>query len=206
MSDLAQVNANLSALNEKQEEANRLAKDNTSTNNEGTSVLLGLGESIARGEEKASNFIGEKFKGLKEGIKGLMPSQEEKGEQRRGFADFLKGLGDKFKGLAGVIGKGFSKGKDAVGGFFAPLVTALKGIVVGGFLFLFLKKLPELLNSPLFLEIQKTITDVIIPALIKLYENFIKPFAAFIGEKLMDLFRDINDETKSGMDLPLIHI
>ena len=29
MSDLAQVNANLSALNEKQEEANRLAKDNT---------------------------------------------------------------------------------------------------------------------------------------------------------------------------------
>ena len=201
MSDLAQVNANLSALNEKQEEANRLAKDNTSTNNEGTSVLLGLGESIARGEEKASNFIGEKFKGLKEGIKGLMPSQEEKGEQRRGFADFLKGLGDKFKGLAGVIGKGFSKGKDAVGGFFAPLVTALKGIVVGGFLFLFLKKLPELLNSPLFLEIQKTITDVIIPALIKLYENFIKPFAAFIGEKLMDLFRDINDETKSGMDI-----
>ena len=201
MSDLAQVNANLSALNEKQEEANRLAKDNTSTNNEGTSVLLGLGESIARGEEKASNFIGEKFKGLKEGIKGLMPSQEEKGEQRRGFADFLKGLGDKFKGLAGVIGKGFSKGKDAVGGFFAPLVTALKGIVVGGFLFLFLKKLPELLNSPLFLEIQKTITDVIIPALIKLYENFIKPFAAFIGEKLMDLFRDINDESKSGMDI-----
>lgn len=201
MSDLAQVNANLSALNEKQEEANRLAKDNTTTNNEGTSVLLGLGESIARGEEKASNFIGEKFKGLKEGIKGLMPSQEEKGEQRRGFADFLKGLGDKFKGLAGVIGKGFSKGKDAVGGFFAPLVTALKGIVVGGFLFLFLKKLPELLNSPLFLEIQKTITDVIIPALIKLYENFIKPFAAFIGEKLMDLFRDINDESKSGMDI-----
>ena len=170
-------------------------------NNEGTSVLLGLGETIARGEEKASNFIGERFKGLKEGIKGLMPSQEEKGEQRRGFADFLKGLGDKFKGLAGVIGKGFSKGKDAVGGFFAPLVTALKGIVVGGFLFLFLKKLPELLNSPLFLEIQKTITDVIIPALIKLYENFIKPFAAFIGEKLMDLFRDINDESKSGMDI-----
>ena len=124
MSDLAQVNANLSALNEKQEEANRIAKDNTTTNNEGTSVLLGLGESIARGEEKASNFIGEKFKGLREGIKGLMPSQEEKGEQRRGFADFLKGLGDKFKGLAGVIGKGFSKGKDAVGGFFAPLVTA----------------------------------------------------------------------------------
>ncbi len=201
MSDLAQVNANLSALNEKQEEANRLAKDNTSTNNEGNSVLLGLGETIARGEEKASNFIGERFKGLKEGIKGLMPSQEEKGEQRRGFADFLKGLGDKFKGLAGVIGKGFSKGKDAVGGFFAPLVTALKGIVVGGFLFLFLKKLPELLNSPLFLEIQKTITDVIIPALIKLYENFIKPFAAFIGEKLMDLFRDINDESKSGMDI-----
>ena len=201
MSDLAQVNANLSALNEKQEEANRIAKDNTTTNNEGTSVLLGLGESIARGEEKASNFIGEKFKGLREGIKGLMPSQEEKGEQRRGFADFLKGLGDKFKGLAGVIGKGFSKGKDAVGGFFAPLVTALKGIVVGGFLFLFLKKLPELLNSPLFLEIQKAITDVIIPALIKLYENFIKPFAAFIGEKLMDLFRDINDETKSGMDI-----
>ena len=201
MSDLAQVNANLSALNEKQEEANRIAKDNTTTNNEGTSVLLGLGESIARGEEKASNFIGEKFKGLKEGIKGLMPSQEEKGEQRRGFADFLKGLGDKFKGLAGVIGKGFSKGKDAVGGFFAPLVTALKGIVVGGFLFLFLKKLPELLNSPLFLEIQKAITDVIIPALIKLYENFIKPFAAFIGEKLMALFQDINDETKSGMDI-----
>ena len=79
MSDLAQVNANLSALNEKQEEANRIAKDNTTTNNEGTSVLLGLGESIARGEEKASNFIGEKFKGLREGIKCLMPSQEEKG-------------------------------------------------------------------------------------------------------------------------------
>ena len=57
MSDLAQVNANLSAINEKQEEANRLAKDNTSTNNEGNSVLLGLGETIARGEEKALSLI-----------------------------------------------------------------------------------------------------------------------------------------------------
>ena len=123
MSDLTQLNLNLNALNEKQEEANRIAKDNTASNNEGNTVLQSLGETITRGEEKASSFIGEKFKGLKEGIKGLMPSQEEKGEQRRGFADFLKGLGDKFKGLAGVIGKGFSKGKDAVGGFFAPLVT-----------------------------------------------------------------------------------
>ena len=201
MSDLTQLNLNLNALNEKQEEANRIAKDNTASNNEGNTVLQSLGETITRGEEKASSFIGEKFKGLKEGIKGLMPSQEEKGEQRRGFADFLKGLGDKFKGLAGVIGKGFSKGKDAVGGFFAPLVTALKGIVVGGFLFLFLKKLPELLNSPLFLEITKTVRDVIIPAAIRLYEDFIKPFAAFIGEKLMALFQDINDESKSGADI-----
>ena len=201
MSDLTQLNLNLNALNEKQEEANRIAKDNTASNNEGNTVLQSLGETITRGEEKASSFIGEKFKGLKEGIKGLMPSQEEKGEQRRGFADFLKGLGDKFKGLAGIIGKGFSKGKDAVGGFFAPLVTALKGIVVGGFLFLFLKKLPELLNSPLFLEITKTVRDVIIPAAIRLYEDFIKPFAAFIGEKLMALFQDINDESKSGADI-----
>lgn len=201
MSDLTQLNLNLNALNEKQEEANRIAKDNTASNNEGNTVLQSLGETITRGEEKASSFIGEKFKGLKEGIKGLMPSQEEKGEQRRGFADFLKGLGDKFKGLAGIIGKGFSKGKDAVGGFFAPLVTALKGIVVGGFLFLFLKKLPELLNSPLFLEITKTVKDVIIPAAIRLYEDFIKPFAAFIGEKLMALFQDINDESKSGADI-----
>ena len=201
MSDLTQLNLNLNALNEKQEEANRIAKDNTASNNEGNTVLQSLGETITRGEEKASSFIGEKFKGLKEGIKGLMPSQEEKGEQRRGFADFLKGLGDKFKGLAGIIGKGFSKGKDAVGGFFAPLVTALKGIVIGGFLFLFLKKLPELLNSPLFLEITKTVKDVIIPAAIRLYEDFIKPFAAFIGEKLMALFQDINDESKSGADI-----
>ena len=201
MSDLTQLNLNLNALNEKQEEANRIAKDNTASNNEGNTVLQSLGETITRGEEKASSFIGEKFKGLKEGIKGLMPSQEEKGEQRRGFADFLKGLGDKFKGLAGIIGKGFSKGKDAVGGFFAPLVTALKGIVIGGFLFLFLKKLPELLNSPLFLEITKTVRDVIIPAAIRLYEDFIKPFAAFIGEKLMALFQDINDESKSGADI-----
>ena len=201
MSDLTQLNLNLNALNEKQEEANRIAKDNTASNNEGNTVLQSLGETITRGEEKASSFIGEKFKGLKEGIKGLMPSQEEKGEQRRGFADFLKGLGDKFKGLAGIIGKGFSKGKDAVGGFFAPLVTALKGIVIGGYLFLFLKKLPELLNSPLFLEITKTVKDVIIPAAIRLYEDFIKPFAAFIGEKLMALFQDINDESKSGADI-----
>ena len=71
MSDLTQVNTNLSALNEKQEKANEIAQGNVSANNENNSVLIGLGQTIESGEKKAASAISERLGGLKDGIVGL---------------------------------------------------------------------------------------------------------------------------------------
>ena len=202
MSDLTQVNTNLSALNEKQEKANEIAQSNVSANNENNSVLIGLGQTIESGEKKAASAISERLGGLKDGIVGLFAgNNEEKNENRRSMKETLKFLGGKLGDLGKFIGSGFGAAKDKLSEVLGPALIFIKSVVVGGLIFLFFKKLPDILNSPLFGEILNTIQTIVIPALKKLYNNFIVPFAKNIGERLLNLFKDINDETKSVTDV-----
>ena len=202
MSDLTQVNTNLSALNEKQEKANEIAQSNVSANNENNSVLIGLGQTIESGEKKAASAISERLGGLKDGIVGLFAgNNEEKNENRRSMKETLKFLGGKLGDLGKFIGSGFGAAKDKLSEVLTPALFFIKSVVVGGLIFLFFKKLPDILNSPLFGEILNTIQTIVIPALKKLYNNFIVPFAKNIGERLLNLFKDINDETKSVTDV-----
>ena len=202
MSDLAQVNANLNSLNEKQDQANEIAKTNVDSNNENNSVLLNLGEKIDTGDKTTAQVIGSRLSGLKDSVLGLFSgSQEEKNESRRSMKETIKFLGGKLGDLAKGIGSGFGAAKDKLSEVLAPALFFLKQIVIGGLIFLFFKKLPDILNSPLFGEILNTIQTIVIPALQKLYNNFIVPFAKNIGERLLNLFEDINDETKTTTDV-----
>ena len=202
MSDLTQVNANLNSLNEKQDQANEIAKTNVDSNNENNSVLLNLGEKIDTGDKTTAQVIGSRLSGLKDSVLGLFSgSQEEKNESRRSMKETIKFLGGKLGDLAKGIGGGFGAAKDKLSEVLAPALFFLKQIVIGGLIFLFFKKLPDILNSPLFGEILNTIQTIVIPALQKLYNNFIVPFAKNIGERLLNLFEDINDETKTTTDV-----
>ena len=185
MSDLAQVNANLNSLNEKQDQANEIAKTNVDSNNENNSVLLNLGEKIDTGDKTTAQVIGSRLSGLKDSVLGLFSgSQEEKNESRRSMKETIKFLGGKLGDLAKGIGGGFGAAKDKLSEVLAPALFFLKQIVIGGLIFLFFKKLPDILNSPLFGEILNTIQTIVIPALQKLYNNFIVPFAKNIGVPL----------------------
>ena len=202
MSDLAQVNANLNSLNEKQDQANQIAKTNVDSNNENNSVLQNLGEKIDTGDKTTAQVIGSRLSGLKDSVLGLFSgSQEEKNESRRSMKETIKFLGGKLGDLAKGIGSGFGAAKDKLSEVLAPALFFIKSVVVGGLIFLFFKKLPDILNSPLFGEILNTIQTIVIPALQKLYNNFIVPFAKNIGERLLNLFEDINDETKTTTDV-----
>ena len=202
MSDLTQVNANLNSLNEKQDQANQIAKTNVDSNNENNSVLQNLGEKIDTGDKTTAQVIGSRLSGLKDSVLGLFSgSQEEKNESRRSMKETIKFLGGKLGDLAKGIGSGFGAAKDKLSEVLAPALFFLKQIVIGGLIFLFFKKLPDILNSPLFGEILNTIQTIVIPALQKLYNNFIVPFAKNIGERLLNLFEDINDETKTTTDV-----
>ena len=202
MSDLTQVNANLNSLNEKQDQANQIAKTNVDSNNENNSVLQNLGEKIDTGDKTTAQVIGSRLSGLKDSVLGLFSgSQEEKNESRRSMKETIKFLGGKLGDLAKGIGGGFGAAKDKLSEVLAPALFFLKQIVIGGLIFLFFKKLPDILNSPLFGEILNTIQTIVIPALQKLYNNFIVPFAKNIGERLLNLFEDINDETKTTTDV-----
>ena len=166
MSDLTQVNTNLSALNEKQEKANEIAQSNVSANNENNSVLIGLGQTIESGEKKAASAISERLGGLKDGIVGLFAgNNEEKNENRRSMKETLKFLGGKLGDLGKFIGSGFGAAKDKLSEVLGPALIFIKSVVVGGLIFLFFKKLPDILNSPLFGEILNTIQTIVIPAL-----------------------------------------
>ena len=202
MSDLSQVNNSLVALNEKQEKANQLAQGNVNINDNNKGVLLSLGEKLDTGDKTTAQVIGDRLGGLKDSVIGLFStSKEDKNENKRSMKETLKYLGGKLGDLGKFIGSGFGKAKDSLSEVLGPALTFIKSVVVGGLIFLFFKKLPDILNSPLFGEIINTIKTVVIPALQKLYHNFIVPFAKNIGERLLNLFKDINDETKSVTDV-----
>ena len=98
----------------------------------------------------------------------------------------------------------FKSGADKVKekfSFLGPLVTLFKGLIIGGALFLLLKKLPEIFNSDLYKEMLITIEKHIVPGIKNLYNDYLKPFLMFFVDGLSALFKDINDDNKSAGDV-----
>lgn len=203
MSDLSQVVQNL--INNNKEESERDSNLNSNIAHSRNEMMKSMGQVLNfmdAGFSSLGEDVRESGSGVKESVKDSQgESKEDKNEGRRNLKETIKFLGDKLGNLGKVIGSGFGKAKDSLSEVLGPALTFIKSVVVGGLIFLFFKKLPDILNSPLFGEIINTIKTVVIPALQKLYHNFIVPFAKNIGERLLNLFKDINDETKSVTDV-----
>ena len=201
MSDLNAINQTLTISNQEQKERDSTTQSRISESRDRTvSALKDIKESLTGVKNEVSTSSNETQNTIQDNAPPPV-SNEEKNEGRR----FLKATFEKIaalnKGLGDTIKKGFSKGKDELGAFLLPAISLIKGILIGGLVFIFLKKLPDILNSPLFEEIIKVMQNKIIPALSYLYNTFILPFARAIGEGLTNLFRDINDESLSAFDV-----
>ena len=203
MSDLSQVVQNL--INNNKEESERDSNLNSNIAHSRNEMMKSMGQILNfmdAGFSSLGEDVRESGSGVKESVQDSQgESKEEKNESRRSMKETIKFLGGKLGDLAKGIGSGFGAAKDKLSEVLAPALFFIKSVVVGGLIFLFFKKLPEILNSPLFGEILNTIQTIIIPALKKLYHNFILPFAKNIGERLLNLFEDINDETKTTTDV-----
>jgi len=186
---------------------NELTEESVAQLNSVSKGIFGIIGAVKEDTQKNKDFMKNQTERLKgffgKGIRKFIPksSKEDKNEARRdadarndSIVESLKGFGQKLK-------DGFKSGKDKLGGIFAPLGVILKALVVGGFLFLLVKKLPEILNSPLYKEIIKTLDTIVLPALYRFYDNFIVPFGNFFKEGFINVFQDINDESKSTLDV-----
>lgn len=186
---------------------NELTEQSVAELNSVSRGIFGIIGAVKEDTQKNKDFMKNQTERLKgffgKGIRKFIPksSKEDANEAKRdadarndSIVESLKGFGQKLK-------DGFKTGKDKLSGIFAPLGMILKALVVGGFLFLLVKKLPQILNSPLYQEIIKTIDTIIIPALYRFYDNFIVPFGNFFKEGFINVFQDINDESKSTLDV-----
>lgn len=201
MSDLNAINQTLIISNQEQKDRDRNTQMSISASRDVTvSVLKDIKEKLTGVKDEVSSTGDETKNSIKESAPEKV-TNEEKNEGRRFLKTTFEKIAALNKGLGDSIKKGFSKGKDELGAFLLPAISLIKGILIGGLVFIFLKKLPDILNSPLFEEIIKVMTNKIIPALSYLYNTFILPFARAIGEGLTNLFRDINDESLSAFDV-----
>ena len=203
MSDLSQVVQNL--INNNKEESERDSNLNSNIAHSRNEMIKGINDVlnfINQGFNNLGDDVRESSSGVQESVQESQgESKEEKNESRRSMKETIKFLGGKLGDLAKGIGGGFKAAKDKLSDVLGPALFFLKQVVIGGLIFLFFKKLPDILNSPLFGEILNTMQTIVIPALKKLYHNFIVPFAKNIGERLLNLFEDINDETKTTTDV-----
>lgn len=201
MSDLSAINQTLTISNQEQKERDSNTQMRISESRDRTvSALKDIKESLTGVKDEVSSTGDE----TKDSIKESAPEKvtnEEKNEGRRFLKTTFEKIAALNKGLGDTIKKGFGKGKDELSGFLLPAISLIKGVLIGGLVFIFLKKLPEILNSPLFDEIIKVMNNKIIPALSYLYNTFILPFARAVGEGLTNLFRDINDESLTAFDV-----
>ena len=138
---------------------NELTEESVAQLNSVSKGIFGIIGAVKEDTQKNKDFMKNQTERLKgffgKGIRKFIPksSKEDKNEARRdadarndAIVESLKGFGQKLK-------DGFKGGKDKLSGIFAPLGAILKALVVGGFLFLLVKKLPQILNSPLYKEI-----------------------------------------------------
>ena len=153
-------------------------------------ALGNLGKSMGKG------LIGN----LKKGLSFLKPSMESIKEEKRRNDEFMNAIGTFAESTKNFFKAGVDKVKDKFS-FLAPIATLLKGLIIGGALFLLLKKLPEIFESDLYKQMIVTIEKHIVPGIQKLFNNYIKPFLMFFVDGLTDLFKDINDDSKSAGDV-----
>ena len=152
-------------------------------------ALGNLGKSMGKG------LIGN----LKKGLAFLKPSMESIKEEKRRNDEFMNAIGTFAESTKNFFKAGVDKVKDKFS-FLAPIATLLKGLIIGGALFILLKKLPEIFESDLYKQMIVTIEKHIVPGIQKLYNNYIKPFLMFFVDGLTELFKDINDDNKSAGD------
>ena len=186
---------------------NELTEESVAQLNSVSKGIFGIIGAVKEDTQKNKEFMKGQTERLKgffgKGIRKFIPksSKEDKNEARRDAESRNDAIVESLKGFGLKLKEGFKTGKDKLSGIFAPLGAILKALVVGGFLFLLVKKLPQILNSPLYKEIIKTIDTIVIPALFRFYENFLVPFGNFFKEGFMNVFQDINDESKSTLDV-----
>ena len=186
---------------------NELTEESVAQLNSVSKGIFGIIGAVKEDTQKNKEFMKGQTERLKgffgKGIRKFIPktSKEDKNEARRDADARNDAIVESLKSFGGKLKEGFKTGKDKLSGIFAPLGAILKALVVGGFLFLLVKKLPQILNSPLYKEIIKTIDTIVIPALYRFYENFLVPFGNFFKEGFMNVFQDINDESKSTLDV-----
>jgi len=206
MSELTDVSNQLTSQNRSLRET--FAEEHEKARQQADAIGNKLSEIYTHGFENQAKALGRLGSSMASGLSEklskslsfLKPSMESIKEEKRAndaffdaISDFSKATGDFFKRGADKVKEKFS--------FLGPIGTLLKGLIIGGALFLLLKKLPEIFNSDLYKQMIITIEKHIVPGIKKLYNKFIKPFLKFFVDGLSALFKDINDDSKSAGDV-----
>jgi len=160
----------------------------------------GVGNQLSALKNMGTNIgktVGEK---VVKGLSFLKVSKEKMKEDIRQNTKFMQAVETFAESSQNFFKAGADKVREKFS-FLGPIGTLLKGLIIGGGLFLLLKKLPEIFNSDLYKEMIQIIKNKIVPGIKYLYNNFIEPFLMFFVDGLTNLFKDINDDSKSAGDV-----
>ena len=176
------------------QQAAAIGKSLSDTFNNG---FVGNAKAISKMGTNLKNNIG---KAVGSSLKFLKLDKESIKEEKRANDKMFATIEQFGKDSANFFKSGADKVKEKFS-FLAPIATLLKGLIIGGALFLLLKKLPEIFESDLYKQMIITIEKHIVPGIEKLYNDYLKPFLMFFVDGLSALFKDINDDNKSAGDV-----
>ena len=176
------------------QQAAAIGKSLSDTFNNG---FVGNAKAISKMGTDLKNNIGQ---AVGKGLSFLKLDKESIKEEKRANDKMFDTIEKFGEDSANFFRKGADKVKEKFS-FLGPLVTLFKGLIIGGALFLLLKKLPEIFNSDLYKQMIITIEKHIVPGIKKLYNDYLKPFLMFFVDGLSALFKDINDDNKSAGDV-----
>ena len=199
---LSEVNQKIRDLNQENLNALKDIKYNqmSTTDKIKDAFEKGVGNQLSALKNMGTNIgktVGEK---VTKGLSFLKVSKEKMKEDIRQNTKFMQAVETFAESSQNFFKAGADKVKEKFS-FLGPIGTLLKGLIIGGALFLLLKKLPEIFNSELYKQMIEIIKTKIIPGIKYLYNNFIEPFLMFFVDGLTNLFKDINDDSKSAGDV-----
>lgn len=152
--------------------------DNLKENNEQTESLISLQEQEADAVQSASGNEEKDASDVEE-------SRENARSQNKIIAS-LQGMKESITGLAGSFKDKFKEGASKLG-------TGLKGLLgkllIGGALAAFI----AFMNSEYWEKTKKVIVDDIVPALVSVYENVLKPLFGIIKDVFVRQFENIKE-------------
>ena len=206
MSELTDVSNQLSSQNRSLRET--FAEEHEKARQQADAIGNKLSEIYTHGFENQAKALGRLGSSMASGLSDklskslafLKPSMESIKEEKRANDAFFDAIGNFSKATGDFFKRGADKVKEKFS-FLGPIGTLLKGLIIGGGLFLLLKKLPEIFNSDLYKEMLITIEKHIVPGIKNLYNDYLKPFFMFFVDGLSALFKDINDDSKSAGDV-----